>query len=135
MKREYTQKELLILVHETLGFTAITDENKLREFVSFRSLRGDLANWLGKKSISKQVAIDKFLGLDDLDRRKLLLSNRSLIPLLPKDVKLLIGKGKVPDTVLAVGTRSFNPGKQIEFNVYSMFDALSAMPTLVNNAV
>ena len=50
-----------------------------------------------------------------------------LIPLLPRDVKLLLGKSKIPDSFKkeAVGSRSaYFSGRTVDFDVYGLFDTL-----------
>lgn len=114
-------------MHWLIGFTNSANPQIVAGFIDLRSQRTDLADWIGKKSIRKSEAINRFLELEAIERRKLMMSKRELIPLLPKDVKLLLDAKKVPEDLNAVSSRTFNPGKRIEFDVYSVFEVLGKL--------
>ncbi len=118
-----TRDELLGILHWLMGFEESCPKG-VEDFVDFHSLLANWRLWTGKKSIRKSVAVAQFLELNPLERRQVIMSRPELIPLLPRDVKLLLNAKQVPEELRSVGSRSFNPGRQIQFDVYGIFDVL-----------
>ena len=123
-KQDYSRQELLDVLHWLTGAKDTVDLQFAADFIDFRSRRTDLADWIGKKSIKKSEAIAKLLELKATERRKLIMSRQKLIPLLPKDVKILLKVKEIPEDLNAITRRTFNPGRRIEFDVYSIFEVL-----------
>jgi hypothetical protein len=57
--------------------------------------------------------------MDHLEKQTLVITHKALITLLPRDLKRL-----QIDNIKPCGRKSFNPGKRVEFNVYSICDVL-----------
>jgi hypothetical protein len=101
-------------------------------FETFLELRADLNVMKSvidpkKLSVVKSKAkkadwIQAFINLPMLEKRNTVIRNKAIISLLPRDLKTL----KL-DSVTPCGTKSFNPGKQIEFDVYGIWDVLAAL--------
>lgn len=128
MARKVQEIELE-MVHFIAGFSDIKPEGLL----AFLDLRSDLTEL--KSSVDSKALIDctkskakkidwiiAFVNLPALERRALIMQNPLMIPLLPRDIKRLGLK-----TCKACGTKSFNPGRRTEFNVYGVFDVMSAL--------
>lgn len=119
----------LDIVHYLSGFSDKEPEG-VRSFVELRSSLADLKTSIDPKlleGVTKSKAkkadwVNAFMSLSPLDKRKLVMRSPSLIPLLPRDLKQLKVK-----SCKSCGTRSFNPGRRIEFNVYGVFDVMSSL--------
>ena len=111
---DLSKQELLDLCHFVFGFV---DEAplKAKDFIYFRSQSVIWKEVTEKKRIVKDTACNWFCNLYSLERRKLLMEHPALVPLLSRDVKVLLLC--VPEDLQRVGN-----------GVYSVFDVLKLMP-------
>lgn len=98
-----------------------------RFFLELRSdiptLKESLKKFVPLKSKAKKSDwINAFCDLSQVDRQQVLTECPAIFWILPRDAKTLRVK-----SLNAIGTKSFNPGKRIEFSIFSLKETLDML--------
>ncbi len=122
--KHLSKEQLIELCHFLFGFTDTMPE-LAKEFVFFRSRLEEWRDVTGKSGIVKDTAVNEFLKMEALERRRLMIEYPDLIILLPDDIRAIFQC--IPPTWEPPMTRAFNLERRTELDVYGVFATLKVL--------